>query len=279
MQINTEIAGIRLGDMYPVRIMGIINLSPESFYSGSVFLKTNEIVEKAEEMVTQGCDILDIGGRSTAPGVDPISIKTEKERVISALKVLLDEFDIPISVDTQYAEVARETLEMGCHLINDVSGLRTDPKLVEIINEFDCPLILMATEKFPGDRLTMDEIMVALKKSIAYSTSYGIDPGQIIVDPGIGRWVSAKTYEYNLKIINQLQQLRELNKPILVGISRKSFIGDILKKPKPMDRLMGSLAATAIAVYNGAHIVRTHDVGGTFEVIRISEALRNETNK
>ncbi|NVM31023.1 MAG: dihydropteroate synthase [Candidatus Helarchaeota archaeon] len=276
MQIKANIAGIQVGDTLPVCIMGIINLSPESFYNGSVSIKKNEIITKAQEMINQGCDILDIGGRSTAPGVDPISVKTEKERVLPVLKALLDEVNIPISVDTQYTEVAREALKRGCHIINDVSGLRTNPKMVEVLKEYDCPLILMATEKDPGDRLTMNQIMEALSKSMSHATENGINSDRLIVDPGIGRWVSSKTYQYNLRIINQLQKLRELQKPILVGISRKSFIGDILQIPKPADRLMGSLAATAIAVYNGAHIIRTHDVGGTRDVIRMTEALRND---
>ncbi len=276
MQINVEIAGMQVGDAHPVRIMGIINLSPESFYKGSVFLKSTEIVNKAKEMVTQGCDILDIGGRSTAPGVQQISINTEKERVIPILKDLLDELSIPISVDTQYAEVAEESLKVGCQIINDVSGLRSDPKLVETIKEFNCPLIIMATDKFPGDRLTINDILIALNQSITYAVNYGVNPKTIIIDPGIGRWVPTKRAQHNLQIINQLDQLRKLEKPILVGISRKSFIGDLLQKPEPADRLVGSLAATAIAVYKGAHLIRTHDVGSTLDIIRIAEAFRKE---
>ncbi|MFX1294153.1 MAG: dihydropteroate synthase [Promethearchaeota archaeon] len=276
MQIDFEIKGVQIGDRHPVRIMGIINLSPESFYKGSVFLKKDEIVQNAQKMINEGCEILDVGGRSTAPGVEPISVQTEKERVLPIIKALLDETSILISVDTQYAEVADDALRLGCHIVNDVSGLQTDPTLVEPIKEFNCPLIIMATEKYPGDRLTMSEIRDALNKSISYATENGINPKNIIIDPGIGRWVPTKLYQYNLKIINQLDQLQEFRKPILVGISRKSFIGDILQKPNPADRLIGSLAATAIAVYNGAHIIRTHDVSATRDVVRISEALRTQ---
>ncbi len=274
MKIYAEIAGIPIGDEAPTRLMGIINLSPESFYQGSVYHNLTEIVEIAQNMVREGCDILDVGGRSTAPGVHTISIKTEKERVIPAIKALLDAVSIPISIDTQYAEVAKEALDLGCHIINDVSALQTDPKLVKIAKEFDCPLILMATQDKPGDRLTMNEIKAALQKSITYAIENGIEPGKIIIDPGIGRWIPTKLYQFNLAIINQLEELRKFNKPILVGISRKSFIGDILQKPNPADRLIGSLAATAIAVYNGAHIIRTHDVGVTRDIVKISEALR-----
>ncbi len=280
MQIKTTIAGIPIGDTDPVRLMGVINLSPESFYEGSVFLKIEEVIATANEMIDQGCDIIDIGGRSTAPGVEPISIDTEKERVLPVLKALLREVTIPISVDTQYSAVAGEALRLGCHIINDVSGLNADPKIIALLKEYNSPIIIMATRKVPGDCLTMPEIIEALRKSISYANRHGLDSNKIIVDPGIGKWISAKLSLYNLKIINQLQQIRKLGKPVLAGVSRKSFIGDILQKPKPADRLIGSLAATAIAVYNGAHIIRTHDVGITRDIIKISESLRNaRTNK
>lgn len=279
MQINTTIAGIPTGDSYPVRLMGIINLSPESFYEGSVFLKTEEVLAKVREMVDQRCDIIDVGGRSTAPGVVPISVDTEKERILPVLQALLDEISIPISVDTQYAAVAKEALKLGCHILNDVSGLKTDPQIIEIIREYDCPIIVMASHKVPGDCLTMTEICGALRRSIASLLKNEIDSKKIIIDPGVGKWIPTKLPESNLKIINQLQDLRTLGEPILVGISRKSFIGDILEKPEPADRLIGSLAATAIAVYNGAHIIRTHDVGITYDILRIAESLRHTRSK
>ncbi len=278
MQINANISGINIGDSYPVRIMGIINLSPESFYEGSVYIKTKEVVETAKGMLKQGCDIIDVGGRSTAPGVDPISVETELERVRPIVKALLDELSIPISVDTQYAKVAESSLKLGCHIINDVSGLKTDPKLVETVNDYDCPLVLMATKEIPGDCLTMSDILAVLNESISYAVDNGVKVEHLIVDPGIGRWISTKTYNYNLKIIQQLDNLRDLGKPILVGISRKSFIGDILERPKPADRLIGSLSATAIAVYKGAHIIRTHDVGATWDTIKIAEALKKKNS-
>jgi dihydropteroate synthase len=279
MQINTTIAGIPVGDSHPVRLMGIINLSPESFYEGSVFLRSEEVVIKVREMIDQRCDIIDVGGRSTAPGVEPISVDMEKERVLPILKALLDEITIPISVDTQFAAVAEEALKLGCHIINDVSGLKADPKMIEVLKDYDCPIIIMATNKIPGDCLTITEIIEALRKTLTSLSKFGIDSNKIIVDPGIGKWVSTKLPQNNLKIINQLERLRALGKPILVGISRKSFIGDILQKPDPTDRLIGSLAATAIAIYKGAHIIRTHDVGITYDVVRISESLRQDLSK
>lgn len=276
MKISATIAGIPVGDDSPVRIMGIINLSPESFFGGSIYSEKEEIVAHAQEMVTQGCDFLDIGGRSTAPGVSPISLKTEKDRVLPVLKILRKEIEIPISIDTQYAEVGREALRLEADLINDVSGLRTDPGLIGVIKEYDCPLVLMATNSVPGDRRTVGEIIDALRESIYYASTNGVGPEKLMVDPGIGRWVIDKTYEYNLQIINQINALRQFGRPILLGISRKSFIGDILQKPDPAERLFGTLAATSIAVYNGAHIIRTHDVVATRDAIKIAELLKKD---
>ncbi|MHA1131668.1 MAG: dihydropteroate synthase [Candidatus Helarchaeota archaeon] len=274
MAIDSIIAEIQVGDQAPVRIMGIINLSPESFYRGSIYTEIEEILGKAKQMISEGCDILDVGGRSTAPGVEQISIQTEKERVLPVIETLLDEVRIPISIDTQYADVAADALKLGVHIVNDVSGLKTDPKLAKVVHAYKSPLILMATKKDPGDCLSIDEIHHALTKSLKITTQTGIDPNKIIIDPGIGRWVPPKTYSYNLEIINRLEELREFGMPILVGISRKSMIGDILNKPDAEDRLLGTLAATAIAVYNGAHIIRTHDVGVTQDIIKIAKKFR-----
>ncbi|MHA1267130.1 MAG: dihydropteroate synthase [Candidatus Helarchaeota archaeon] len=274
MPLAVDIAGVQIGNSSPIRIMGIINLSPESFYSKSVYTRPMEVLQQAREMLEEGCDFLDIGGRSTAPGVTSISIQEEKERVLPILKTLVKECPVPISIDTQYAEVAHRALELGAQIVNDVSGLRTDPQLLSIVKEFDCPLIVMASKKVPGDCLTMDEILNALKWAIHQTIQAEINPTNLIIDPGIGRWVAHKTYEYNIKIINELKQLQTLRKPILVGISRKSFIGDILQLPDPADRLIGTLAATAIAVYNGAHIIRTHDVKETREAIGVAESFR-----
>ncbi len=279
MIINSTIAGIAIGDKAPVRVMGIINLSPESFYQGSVYQRSEEIVGQARQMIKEGCDILDVGGRSTAPGVDPISVETEKTRVLPVLKALLEEISIPISVDTQYSEIANQALKLGAHIINDISALRTDPKIAKIVSEYDCPLVLMATKQVPGDRLGMDAITSALKDSVRFAIENGVDRNKIIIDPGIGRWVPTKLFTYNLEIINRLEELRDFELPILVGISRKSMIGDILNKPDPADRLQGSLAATAIAVYNGAHIIRSHDVGATVDAVRVAQAFRGQTQR
>ncbi|MFX0138725.1 MAG: dihydropteroate synthase [Candidatus Hodarchaeota archaeon] len=271
--INLKIANLNIGDKYPVRTMGIINLSKESFYKGSVVTQDN-LIDTVRLMEDEGAEFLDVGARSTAPGVESISIKEEEERLIPALKRILDITKCLISIDTQYSSVAEKALSLGAHLINDISGLKTDLKLVKVISNYNCPVILMATKKVPGDCHTIPEIINELKNSINIAKSNGIDTNNIIIDPGIGRWVNSKTYEYNLQIIKSLESLRTLQKVILVGISRKSFIGDVLNIPDPANRLNGSLAATVIAVYNGAHIIRTHDVGAQIEMVKMAKALR-----
>ncbi|MFX1450432.1 MAG: dihydropteroate synthase [Promethearchaeota archaeon] len=273
ISINSKIVNITIGDNYPVRTMGIINLSKESFYKGSVVTADN-LINTVRLMEEEGADFLDVGARSTAPGVEPISIKEEEERLLPILKRILDITHCPISIDTQYSSVAEKALTLGAHIINDISGLKTDSKLVGIISNYDCPVILMATKKVPGDCHTIPEIVKELKISIEIAKNNGINPNNIIIDPGIGKWVNSKTYEYNLQIIKSLESLRTLQKLILVGISRKSFIGDVLNLPDPANRLNGSLAATVIAVYNGAHLIRTHDVGAQIEMIKMAKALR-----
>jgi len=265
-----EIVGMRIGDPCPTRIMGVINLSEESFYKGSV-ARGDKVVERASIMVEEGADMIDVGARSTAPGVRQISVHEEKERLLPVLKDVLG-VGVPISVDTQYSEMAEEALDMDACIINDVSGLKTDPRMVDVISDFKAIAILMASKEKPGDCLTFPEIKASLVDSIALAEGKGIS--KIIIDPGIGRWVKEKTYEYNLAIISGLERLRVLGKPILVAISRKSFIGDVLGIPDPSDRLAGTLACTAIAVHKGAHIVRTHDVKETKDVIRMAEAIR-----
>lgn len=271
LPIDAEIAGTKVGDSHPARIMGIINLSEESFYKGSI-ARMEQAAEMAVKAVGEGADMLDIGARSTAPGVKPISVEEEEKRLLPALKDVLDAIDVPVSVDTQYASIAEKALNMGAHIINDISGLKTDSKMANVISDFDVPVILMASKKKPGDCLTFQEIKTSLISSITLAEKSGIY--KIIIDPGIGRWTSEKTYEFNLAIINNLERFRALGRPILAAISRKSFIGDVLGIENPSDRLAGTLACTAIAVYKGAHIIRTHDVKETRDIIKMSEAIR-----
>jgi len=272
MVVDTTIAGITVGDAHPVRIMGAINLSRESFYKGSV-TEPGNVVPAAEQMVAEGADFIDVGARSTWPLADKITKEEERKRLIPALEQLTGNLDVPISVDTQCADLARDALEMGARIINDVSGLTADPGMAEVVHEYGCPVVVMASDRVPGDVIGMDAVMQSLDRIIKKAEDTGIAPEQIIIDPAIGKWVPEKVPIYDFETIDQMERLKVFGKPVLAAISRKSLIGEVLDKP-PADRLMGSIAATAIAVYKGAHIIRTHDVAGTVDAIRVAEAIK-----
>ena len=282
-KIHTKIFDfLELGDDFPTVIMGVINLSPESFYKGSVYKDPERIKKAALEMIKNGAQILDIGGRSTAPWSEKITVEEEVNRMKIALKSVCKIIpkNIIISVDTQYREVAEVAFEITDRanrkiIINDVSCLKTDPTLANFIIAKDLPLIIMASKMVPGDLCTIDEIIEEFNKTIQNLKEKGYDENKIILDPGIGHWIQEKTHIYDLKIIANLKKLKKLNKAILVAISRKSFIGTTLNLPDPEDRLNGTLSATAIAVFNGAHLVRTHDVSNQLlEIIKMAEEIR-----
>ena len=276
---------LEIGDDFPTVIVGVINLSPESFYQGSVYEKPEKIRKTASEMIKNGAQIIDIGGRSTAPWSEKITIEEEVKRMKIAMENVCEIIpdNILISVDTQYREVAEIAFKIATKtnkkiIINDVSCLKTDPSLIDFIVEKDLPIIIMASKEVPGDLCTIEEIIDEFNSTIENLKKRGYNESYIILDPGIGHWIEEKTYIYDLQIIGNLYKLRELNKPILVAISRKSFIGTTLNIPEPEKRLNGTLAATAIAIYNGAHIVRTHDVTQQlFEFVKMSKAINDST--
>ncbi|MBD3352170.1 MAG: dihydropteroate synthase [Candidatus Lokiarchaeota archaeon] len=272
-----------IGDNHSPAIQAILNVSPESFYKGSV-VEINDLEETISNYITHGAKIIDLGGRSTAPGVAPITVEEELARVKSYLTKLLDFLDtnIIISIDTQYSKIAEFCIkyckERGFNvIINDVSGLRTDRKMTNLILDYDVPLILMASNQKPGDILSVNSIIENLFNNIIDLERKGYDLDKLIIDPGVGKWVPEKTYEYDLAIVDNLERFRIFGNPILVGISRKSFIGNVLNKKQPAQRFYGSLAATSIAVYNGAHIIRTHDVNRELqEMITMAKHIRKK---
>lgn len=271
-----------VGDSSPTIIMGVLNLSPESFYKSSVYETFEDIQEAALKMISSGATILDLGARSTAPSSPEISVEEEHNRIIPILEKLCEIIpdNLLISIDTQYRKIAQSAYGIAMKfnkrmILNDVSGLTTDPQLIDYIIEKEIPIILMASKEEPGDLRTIDEIVDQLEEKIRILKDKGYNENNIILDPGIGHWIEEKTYNYDLQIISHLDKLRILNKPILVAVSRKSFIGEVLEIPNPEDRLMGSLSATAISVYNGAHIVRTHDVNKKLkDIVKMAEAIR-----
>jgi dihydropteroate synthase len=278
MPINKQIADVWIGDSHPVRLMGVLNLGPDSFYKGSVVGSEELAVNRAKQMVVEGAEFLDLGAMSTAPNVKSISTNEERDRLIPILKAVLDSVDVPISVDTFRSKIADEALKLGAKIINDVSGFVQDEEMVKVLADYDAPSVIMATKKTIGDPLTMNEIIRSLEVSIEKAEKYNYDTHKIIIDPAIGRWVPDKKFNFNMDIINNINLLTKLEKPILIGISRKSFIHEILDRPKPEDRLPGTLGTTAIAVYNGAHIVRTHDVGVTYDVVKLAKMLRDKSH-
>ncbi len=260
-----------MGDDQPVRVMGVINLSRESFYSGSV-VKPESILDVAMKMIEDGADLIDIGARSTWPLAQKISKEEERSRLIPAIRQLHD-LSMPVSVDTMFSDIAGEALDAGADIINDVSGFTADEKMVGVAMEHGCPVILMASDTLPGDPVGMDAVISSLEKIITRAEERGIDPDNIIIDPAIGKWTQQKLPIYDYETIDAIGRLRILGKPILAAISRKSFIGETLGK-QASERLYGSLAATAIAVHNGAHIIRTHDVAPTVDAVRVAESAR-----
>lgn len=261
--------------------MGVLNLSPESFYQGSVYDGSN-LISAAKKMIKNGAKILDLGGRSTAPWSKVITVVEEEKRLSSVLESLCNAIprEIILSIDTQYSQVAKKAYNIAkkCDrniIINDVSCFKTDPSLLDFVCDTKLPIILMASRNIPGDILTMDEIIDVFEKTIKKLKLRGYNENHIILDPGIGKWIPEKEPKYDIRIINDLEKLRELKKPILVALSRKSFIGAILDISDPFYRLNGTLSATAISVYNGAHIIRTHDVTSQLsEIIKVAEELR-----
>ncbi len=275
MVVDVDICGLKVGDERPVRLMGVINLSKESFYKGSV-VSTESVLEVAQKMAEHGADIIDIGARSTWPLAEPvISEKEELDRMVPALDILKDNVDSLISVDTVYASVAEQSLRLGADIINDVSGFTADRLMTDVVADHGCPAVVMASEKIPGDPIGMDAIMGSLAAIIENADAKGIDTNKLILDPAIGKWVPEKDPVYDFETMDQFESLRVFGKPLLAAISRKSCIDAVLHKPAS-ERLYGSLAATAIVVHKGAHIIRTHDIPETKDVVEVARAMRKK---
>ncbi len=258
-------------------LMGIVNVTPDSFSDGGEFNTTGAALAQAQAMVAGGADIIDIGGQSTRPKAEQISLTEELDRVLPVLQVLRKEISIPISIDTTRAVVAKAAIDAGADIVNDISGGTFDPEMLPTVASLGVPVILMHIRGNPQtmQQLTdyqdvMGEISNFLANQIKAATAAGINEEKIIIDPGIG---FAKNYEQNLEIFRRLSQLRQLNCPILVGPSRKSFIGRILNQPDPKARLWGTAAACCAAIFNGADILRVHDVREMREVSLVADAL------
>lgn len=267
-------------------LMGVLNVTPDSFSDGGEFNTLDSALAQAENMVESGVDIIDIGGQSTRPGAAEISLETELNRVLPVVKMLRQKTDIfvnvPISVDTTRAQVARAAVEAGADIINDISGATFDSEMLIAVADLKVPIILMhlrgtpqTMQKLTEYRDLIGEIGEFLESRIEAAIKAGIDKSQIIIDPGIG---FAKTCNQNLEILRELPNFRYLNCPILVGVSRKSFIGQILNQPEPKQRIWGTAAACTGAIANFADILRVHDVKEMRDVCRVADAIfRNQS--
>ncbi len=258
-------------------VMGVLNVTPDSFSDGGRFAETQAAVEHALRMCAEGADILDVGGESTRPGSDAVPADAEIDRVLPVIRGLAGRVDAPISIDTQKAEVAAAALDAGAEIINDVSALRTDPNMPALAAARDAPVVLMHMQGTPKTMQAepaygevVGEVIDWLQERVDYAVARGVAEERIVVDPGIG---FGKKLGHNLELLRRLGEMHALGRPLLVGTSRKSMIGTILGLPAD-ERLCGTLATVAGAVLSGCHVVRVHDVRPAREVVAVCEAIR-----
>lgn len=258
-------------------IMGILNVTPDSFSDAGIYFDKEKAVEHAVRMQDEGADIIDVGGESTRPGSEAVSVEEEIRRVVPVIEVLAKKVNIPISVDTYKSPVAEAALSAGASIVNDISGLRFDYKMSEVVARNKVPVVIMhikgtpkEMQKNPTYRALIPEIMDYLQKGMNIARESGISDDKIIIDPGIG---FGKTVEHNLEIIRRLKEFTDLGKPILLGPSRKSFIGKILGDLSVTERLEGTASAVAIGIFNGANIIRVHDVKAMVRAARVADAI------
>jgi dihydropteroate synthase len=250
-------------------VMGIINVTPDSFSGDGLGNDLISAVAQAKRFQEEGADIIDIGGESTRPGSSPISADEELRRVIPIIERLAAEITLPISIDTYKSEVARRAVEAGATMLNDIWGLKKDPGLADVSAEKGLPLILMHNQEGTTYQTLIPDMIASLKQSLKLALDRGVIWENLIIDPGIG---FGKTLEHNLEILHHLEEFKTLGRPILLGTSRKSVIGRVLNLP-PQERLEGTAATVAIGIAKGADIVRVHDVAQMVRVCRMSDAI------
>ncbi|MBM7601275.1 dihydropteroate synthase [Virgibacillus halotolerans] len=250
-------------------IMGILNVTPDSFSDGGNYTSIDIAVKQAVEMERLGADIIDIGGESTRPDHQPVSLEEELERVIPMIQAIKDEITIPISIDTYKAAVAKQAIEAGASIVNDVWGAKREPEIAEVAAEKGTPIILMHNRTNMNYTSLIDDMKQDLSESIDIALEAGVHRDKIIIDPGIG---FAKTGADNLVVLNNLEQLTELGYPLLLAASRKTFIGEILDLP-PAERDIGTGATTCLGINKGAQIVRVHNVRLTAELTKMMDAM------
>ncbi len=264
-------------------IMGVLNVTPDSFSDGGSFLDSQAAVARALELEREGADILDIGGESTRPAAAPVSVREELSRILPLFEALRGQLRIPISVDTQKSEVAEAALAAGAEMVNDISALRTDPRLAEVARHARAPVILMhmrgtprTMQRGPFARNVIRDTVTGLREALAWARRGGLAKSQILLDPGIG---FGKSHVQNFEILARLPEFARLGCPIVIGTSRKAFLGKALAKPgepplPPNERILGTIATVTVCILNGAHIVRVHDVAEIARVARVVDAIQ-----
>ena len=269
--------GFKSGFRDRTYVMGILNVTPDSFSEKGIFFDKEKAIAHGLEMARDGADMLDVGGESTRPGAGEVSAEEELRRVIPVIEALAKSVNVPISVDTRKSEVAEEAIRRGAAIVNDVSGLRYDSMMAKVVAEAGAGLVVMHMKGTPRDmqvnpvyKNLIREILDSLKESIRIAVRSGVNEEAIIIDPGIG---FGKAVEHNLEVLNRLGEFKTLSRPICVGTSRKSFIGKVLGLEDAKERLAGTLATFAIAIMKGANILRVHDVREALQVSRIADSI------
>lgn len=259
--------------------MGVLNVTPDSFSDGGEYLEVEKAVKRAREMANEGADIIDIGGESSRPGSLPVSVEEEEDRVLPVIERIVRDIDVPLSIDTRRSRVARQALELGAEMVNDISGLRDDTGMASVAAIKPCYVVIMHMKGTPEDMQVdphydnlMEDLKDFFKDRVQFAVNQGISREKLVLDPGIG---FGKRVVDNLVILKNLRQIVDLGFPVLVGPSRKSFIGAILDLPVD-DRVEGTSASVTAAVLNGAKIVRVHDVSQMRRVVRIADAVASE---
>lgn len=266
-----KVGGIHIGGGEPVRLMGVINCSPESFFSRS-YVRESEILRRAEEMIDAGADIIDLGARSTAPGSVPISVEEEIRRICGALEALKGS-GIPVSVDTRHTGVLEACLDFEIAAINDINGL-ADEQYAAMAGESGLPVFAMASFRQPGDPVGLEASLQAMREVLARAERHGIK--ELVLDPGIGRWTESRRAEDDWELCRNFSRFLAFERPLLAAVSRKSFIGELLERPAD-ERLAGSLAVTFSLLRQGASVIRTHDIKETKDLITVFEKLGGST--
>jgi len=258
------------------RVMGILNVTPDSFSDGGSYQAQEDALRQAEMLIAAGADILDVGGESTRPYAEPVSLADELARTIPLIRSIRTRHAVPISIDTTKAAVARQALEAGADIINDISALKKDPEMIEVVRQTDAPVIIMHMQGSPTDmqdrpqyRDVVGEIIAFLQERIDWMTSAGVARERIIVDPGIG---FGKTMAHNLSIIKHLDRFRSLGQQVLLGHSRKNFLG-LLTGLEPAQRDLPTAVVSALAVQHKVDIIRVHDVAATRQALQVAEAV------